>query len=165
MLPQPYVICYKNRQPLLVCGETQILMDTRSEDTISSDQIRQLFRYLLREASMRDYLELYPDMEQRFPALIAAMPDQFVADTLRALEQTETPETSAEKLAQTFGLTEAESALCLLLIAGHTLSDIAGIRKISRHTVRNHMQNTYDKTMTRKQPELIRRLHDLLDEK
>lgn len=140
-------------------------MSIVDKTAISPEQVQQLFRYLLRETSMQDYLKLYPDMENRFPALIAAMPRQFVSDTMRALEQTEIPKSQIEKLIAQFGLTNSESALALLLLAGHALADIADIRKISRNTVRNHMQNIYDKTATRRQAELIRRLHDFLQEK
>lgn len=127
-------------------------------------QVDQLFQFLLREQSMRDYLKLYPDLQARFGAVLAALPESVIADTVALLEAAQIPPTRVEKLARAFELTAAESAVALLLMAGHGLAEIADIRQISRNTARNHLQCVFEKTQTTRQPELIRRLHDVLKE-
>ncbi|VAV93730.1 hypothetical protein MNBD_ALPHA06-1669 [hydrothermal vent metagenome] len=139
-------------------------MNQPNDVDITPEQTQQLFRYLLREANMRDYLRLYPDTQQRFAVLVQFMPAEQIAAALLALEQEEMPVSNIGKLVNTFNLTGTESAVALLLMAGYSLPDIAGIRNISRNTARNHLQNIFEKTETNRQPELIRRLHDLLGE-
>jgi len=140
-------------------------MDAGTPTQMKQAQADQLFQYVLRERPLRDYCKLYPDFQARFGVIVDALPDQVIRDMLNALENAEIPQSGTEHLAAAFALTETESAVALLLLAGHDLADIAGIRQVSRNTVRNQMQSIYDKTATRHQPELIRRLHDVVDQK
>lgn len=125
-------------------------------------QIERIFRYLLRQTAVRDYIKLYPDMEPRFPVLIEALPDRFVEDIVQTLENIDAPLSDIQKLIDILSLTTAEARLSLNLHAGHGLDDIASMNGISRNTVRNQLQSVFEKTCTRRQPALIRRIADVL---
>jgi DNA-binding CsgD family transcriptional regulator len=137
-------------------------VDSKDKQYLQPEQVKQLFQYLQRETSLQDYFELYPDFQNRFAILVSALPEQYAYDALSTVNQIEVPADKLSTLIAKFNLTEREAQLALFLLAGHSPVDIAKIRKVSRNTIRNQLQNVYDNTATRKQPELIRRLHDVL---
>lgn len=130
------------------------------QDQLSADQIERLHQFVRRQPSIRDYEKLYPDAARRFPVIVQALPPEVLAPIMSLLDEVEVPETREARLAAHFDLTETEAKICLMLMAGHSLVKVAEIRKVSRNTARNQLQNIYEKTQTRRQAELIRRLHD-----
>jgi len=62
---------------------------------------------------------------------------------------------AADVVAALFGLTPAEARLVLLLVAGHTLSQIAERLCISIHTARTQLKRIFSKTTTHSQSELV----------
>lgn len=65
---------------------------------------------------------------------------------------------AGEQLARLFGLTRAESAVALALADGKTPDEYAAEAGIVISTVRTHLRAIFDKTYTRRQPELVRLL-------
>jgi DNA-binding CsgD family transcriptional regulator len=65
---------------------------------------------------------------------------------------------SAERLQARFGLTRAEAALALQIMAGGSISSIAASSGRSLHTVRTHLARVMNKTHTHRQSELVRAL-------
>jgi DNA-binding CsgD family transcriptional regulator len=65
---------------------------------------------------------------------------------------------SAERLQARFGLTRAEAALALQIMAGGSISSIAASSGRSLHTVRTHLARVMNKTHTHRQSELLRAL-------
>lgn len=61
-------------------------------------------------------------------------------------------------LAQLYRLTERETKVAVLLLEGLDLHEIGERMAVSIHTVRTHLRHLFDKTNTRRQAELIRRL-------
>jgi DNA-binding CsgD family transcriptional regulator len=61
-------------------------------------------------------------------------------------------------LAQLYRLTERETKVAVLLLEGLDLHEISERMAVSIHTVRTHLRHLFDKTNTRRQAELIRRL-------
>jgi DNA-binding CsgD family transcriptional regulator len=61
-------------------------------------------------------------------------------------------------LAQLYRLTERETKLAVLLLEGLDLHEISEHMAVSIHTVRTHLRHLFEKTNTRRQAELIRRL-------
>ncbi|MBP2301660.1 helix-turn-helix transcriptional regulator [Azospirillum picis] len=76
----------------------------------------------------------------------------FIADPAR----TERP--SVAQLQASFGLTLAESALALEILAGDGLRAVAGRLGISQTTARTHLGHVFEKTGTKRQAELVRLL-------
>lgn len=74
----------------------------------------------------------------------------FVTDPERAVP------VSARQLRDGFGLTPAEAAVALELIAGDGLRAVANRLGISLGTVRTHLSQVFAKTGTRRQAELVR---------
>lgn len=68
---------------------------------------------------------------------------------------------SAERLAQTFGLTPAESRVALGLLDGKTPAELAAALGLSMATVRTHLSAIYAKTCTRRQAEAVQALRAL----
>lgn len=62
---------------------------------------------------------------------------------------------SAERIQQIFQVTPTEAKLCELLVEGHTLKEIARIRDVSPHTVREQMRSIFKKTRYSRQSELV----------
>lgn len=62
---------------------------------------------------------------------------------------------SAETLRRHFGLTTAEVSLAFALHEGKSLAEIAQLRQISIHTVRNQDKSVLAKTSCRRQSELL----------
>jgi DNA-binding CsgD family transcriptional regulator len=54
------------------------------------------------------------------------------------------------------GLTAAETELLRLLLAGYDVSEMAGLRAVSRETIRTQIKSIFSKTGTRRQSELVR---------
>jgi DNA-binding CsgD family transcriptional regulator len=67
-------------------------------------------------------------------------------------------QTSSERVAQIYGLTEAEARLAQLLMNGETLVRAADVLGISHNTARTHLHRIYGKTDTRHQGDLVRLL-------
>ena len=65
-------------------------------------------------------------------------------------------EASKRVLSQTYGLTQAESAVASLLGRGIGLSNAADLLGISINTAKTHKQRVYSKTGIRRQAELVR---------
>lgn len=61
-------------------------------------------------------------------------------------------------LQQIYNLTERETRLAVLLLEGLDLHEISERMAVSIHTVRTHLRHLFEKTNTRRQAELIRRL-------
>jgi DNA-binding CsgD family transcriptional regulator len=59
-------------------------------------------------------------------------------------------------LARLFGLTPAETAVALALADGKTPDEHAAEAGVGISTVRTHLRAVFDKTCTRRQPELVR---------
>jgi DNA-binding CsgD family transcriptional regulator len=68
---------------------------------------------------------------------------------------------SAERLAQAFGLTPAESKAALALLDGRTPTEHAAAAGLSMATVRTHLSAIYAKTCTRRQAEAVQVLRAL----
>jgi len=66
------------------------------------------------------------------------------------------PATLAGDLAGLFGLTAAEAGLVARLVAGDSLSVAAAGLGIAHETARTHLRNSFAKTRTRRQAELVR---------
>lgn len=132
----------------------------QQHDGLSAEQIERLHQFVRRQPSVRDYEKLYPDAARRFPVIVQALPGEVLGPIISMLDDVEAPQTREQRLMAQFDLTETESKICLMLMAGHSLVKVAEIRKVSRNTARNQLQNIYEKTQTRRQAELIRRLHD-----
>lgn len=75
-----------------------------------------------------------------------------------AVERVTQPPKSAAELRARFGLTEAESRVAVLLVAGRTAKEIASELGISWSTVRRHTERVYLKADVRSRAELVARL-------
>lgn len=71
---------------------------------------------------------------------------------------TEALNLSYKTLSRTFGLTEREAELASSLVNGETIGDYASRRQLSKQTLRNQLGGIMRKTMTHRQPELVRLL-------
>ncbi len=79
--------------------------------------------------------------------------------TVRRRDASRTP--SAQRLAQAFGLTHAESKVGLALLEGKTPAEYAEAARLSIATVRSHLSAVLAKTFTRRQAEAVQVLRDL----
>jgi len=68
------------------------------------------------------------------------------------------PQPAAARLEQLYGLTPAEARLAERLAAGEPLDAAAAALDVSRETVRSQLRAVFDKTDTRRQGELLRKL-------
>lgn len=59
-----------------------------------------------------------------------------------------------------FNITQTEAILCQLLVEGHTLKEIARIRDVSIHTVREQIRQVYQKTGYKRQAELVAGIYE-----
>lgn len=55
-----------------------------------------------------------------------------------------------------FGLTRSEAEVAVALSAGQIITEIAALRAVSVHTVRNQVKSAMAKTSSRRQADLIR---------
>jgi DNA-binding CsgD family transcriptional regulator/PAS domain-containing protein len=62
---------------------------------------------------------------------------------------------ASDALAAMFGLSPAEARLAAALVAGRTVDDCAGDFGVSVHTIRSQLRRLFQKTQTRRQPELV----------
>lgn len=62
------------------------------------------------------------------------------------------------QLQQLFQLTQAEGYLCLMLLQGYTVSDMASMTERSPHTMREHLKSVFRKTGCHTQAALINTL-------
>jgi len=67
-------------------------------------------------------------------------------------------EAPPEILQRLYGLTPAEAKVVELLVAGNSVAKASGILKLSEHTVREHLGVAFEKTGTKRQAELIKRI-------
>lgn len=74
-----------------------------------------------------------------------------------AIEKLDAPARSAD-WAKRFGLTPAETRLAAHLLSGGTPANFAAQRRLSPHTVRNHLRSIYGKTNTNRQVSLLQLL-------
>lgn len=69
-------------------------------------------------------------------------------------------EAPAELLQRLFGLTAAEAAVAERLTAGQSLRAVAEALGVSHHTARTHLKRIFNKTDTRRQAELVKKIMD-----
>ena len=69
-----------------------------------------------------------------------------------------TPALPADLAQTAFGLTPAEAELAVALASGASLADHAAARGRSLNTVKTHLRNVFDKTGSRRQSDLVRKL-------
>ena len=78
----------------------------------------------------------------------------------RAIVLLSDPETSVsvspETISALFGLTAAESAICVQLVNGATLDEAGLALGIKRNTVRAHLRSIFEKTGVDRQSRLVR---------
>ena len=60
-----------------------------------------------------------------------------------------------------FGLTRSEAEVAVALSAGQIITEIAALRAVSVHTVRNQVKSALSKTNSRRQAELTRLIETL----
>jgi len=72
-----------------------------------------------------------------------------------------TPRLDGQLLRETFGLTSAEAAVAQELLGGDSLDGISQRLKISKDTVKTHLQRIYGKTNTHRQAQLVKLLMGL----
>jgi DNA-binding CsgD family transcriptional regulator/PAS domain-containing protein len=89
-------------------------------------------------------------------AVDAARAIVFVRDPLRRHRS------SIGVLREAFGLTPAEAGLARALQAGISVSEYARERALSMNTIYGHLRGIKEKTRTKRQAELVRKLTDLL---
>jgi DNA-binding CsgD family transcriptional regulator len=89
-----------------------------------------------------------PDSARTEGALVAV----FVIDPARAVDP------SAEQLRQQFGLTPAEAGITCEVVKGNGLMECAGKIGISQATARTHLHRVFEKTGTKRQAELVRKV-------
>lgn len=63
---------------------------------------------------------------------------------------------SVERAASAYKLTEAEAAVCDLLVQGDTASEMADKRNVSQETIRSQIKSIYRRTNCRRRSDLIR---------
>jgi len=81
------------------------------------------------------------------------------------LSQAIDPETVTGILTEEFQLTARETELALLILAGHTYSNIADSLIISVNTVKFHSRNIFNKLSVTSKQELRKKISDLLRNK
>jgi DNA-binding CsgD family transcriptional regulator len=89
-----------------------------------------------------------PDSARTGGSLVAV----FIIDPARATDP------SAEQLRQQFGLTPAEAGLACEVVKGFGLVECAGRIGISQATARTHLHRVFEKTGTKRQAELVRKV-------
>lgn len=89
-------------------------------------------------------------------SLLSAASQAAVALFLR--DPANEPVASNERLERLYGLTAAEARLAVRLAAGEPLDEAADGLGVSRETVRSQLKAIFDKTNTRRQGELLRKL-------
>lgn len=68
---------------------------------------------------------------------------------------------SRDHIQNTYGLSETESEIVLLLCEGYTVSKIADIRKNRPSTIRQHIKSCFQKTFSNSQVELVNCIRSL----
>ena len=74
---------------------------------------------------------------------------------LTLIDPSEASYISTERMALSYGLSGAESAVCNLLVAGHTHNEIADIRRVSKETVKSQSRAILAKTGAQSRIELV----------
>ena len=114
-----------------------------------------IINYLEHTFTFQDYVKLYPSFMDRIDIIVEHIPE----DLREAIEQVVSTTTSSPDelacLQSSLELTKAEAQITLMLSEGRHLMDIAKKRGVSRNTVRNQLQNIYQKTQTNSLPALI----------
>ncbi len=111
--------------------------------------------FLERTFTFQDYLKLYPSFMDRIDAIMTYIPDDLKDAIDQYITVLESSEGNNRRLQTALDLTQAEASLVLLLVNGDSLADIATKRGVSRHTVRNQLQNIYQKNHINRLPALI----------
>ncbi len=63
---------------------------------------------------------------------------------------------TVEMLRNIYGLTNAEAELVQLLVSGHSLDEVSGLRGVTMNTVRSQLKHVFAKTDTKRQGDLVR---------
>jgi DNA-binding CsgD family transcriptional regulator len=109
-----------------------------------------------------DYARLYPATPARVTDIVAQVADTYAAMGIDLVfEVTESEAVRIDRLHSKFGLTYAEAAIALYIGGGGQLRSYAQQRKVSRNTVRNQLQQVFDKIGVSRQVDLIARLREL----
>lgn len=87
--------------------------------------------------------------------LPASGPFSAAAAALFVLDSTRQSTSSVAALKTIYQLTEAEAQLAAALASGETIDDYAGHRKVSRNTVRTHLQRALSKMGVHRQSQLV----------
>lgn len=96
--------------------------------------------------------------------LICPLPDNDyvtpVQDGVLALKRRARPTGAmqVEAMMERFGLTRSEARLALHLAEGHSLQEAGEMLNLTRETARNYSKRVYDKTNSRGQADLVRRI-------
>lgn len=77
------------------------------------------------------------------------------AALLFAFDPESTPKITVGLVRRLFALSEAEAELAVALCSGKTLEDAASERGISIHTTRSQLKSIFNKTGTKRQPDLV----------
>lgn len=83
---------------------------------------------------------------------------QYVGCIIYVLGHEEVALPTEAQLRQLFQLTHAEGYLCLMLLQGYTVSDVAKVTERSPHTMREHLKSIFRKTGCHTQAALINTL-------
>jgi DNA-binding CsgD family transcriptional regulator len=109
-----------------------------------------------------DYARLYPATPARVTEIVAQVADTYAAMGINLVfEVAESESVRIDRLRTSFGLTLAEATLALYVGCGGQLRTYAEQRKLSRNTVRNQLQQVFDKVGVSRQADLVARLRDL----
>lgn len=84
--------------------------------------------------------------------------NRYVGCILYMLGHEEIALPTESQLRQLFQLTRAEGYLCLMLLQGHSVTDVARATERSPHTIREHLKSVFRKTGCRTQAALINTL-------
>jgi DNA-binding CsgD family transcriptional regulator len=80
----------------------------------------------------------------------------FAGCILYMIDPSQPPRVSTDGIQQIFGLSDAEAAVCRLLIDGHTNAEIADIRGVSTETIKSQLKSLMNKTGVEGRVQLVR---------
>ncbi len=121
-----------------------------------------LERMVAASDEIADYARLYPAVPTRVVEIVGQVAGAYAEMGIDLIfEHDEDDMVRAERLRAMFGLTLAEAAVALHIGAGGNTGDFAVQRKLSRNTVRNQLQQVFEKTGVRRQAELVGLLRDI----
>jgi DNA-binding CsgD family transcriptional regulator len=88
--------------------------------------------------------------------------DGFAGALVMVVDPVNPPHLPVKSVTALYGLTQAESDVVELLIAGNTLNNIAEIRGVSPETIRSQSKRSYDKLGVRNRADLVRKITGIL---